>query len=57
MHFPIFLCHALLKEFFRDASQLRRYSSLDGLYAFKTGPFDDPPELEEKKSNGSRAGK
>ena len=41
--------YALLEGFFWNASQLCCYSPLDGLHVFKTGPLDDPLELDEKQ--------
>jgi len=37
--------YSLLEGFFRNAHQPRRYSPLDDLLGFKTGPFEDPLEL------------
>ena len=42
--------NSLQKEFFRDATQLHRYSSPDALYVFKMGFFDNLLELREKKN-------
>ena len=49
MHFSILLCHASMHCWKDSSGMLRRYSLLDSLHVFKTGPLDDPLELWEKK--------
>ena len=50
----ILLFYGLLEELIWDALQFPCYGHFDDLYAFKTGPFDDLPELEDKKKSHTK---